>query len=153
MRRCVMKSLREYIMDRHAGIIYLYTKNKVIMPLEEKQYAFQRYRCEVAIQLDKKFGRKYEEIFLCETEEELKTVLTELEAIVEMKKLDEDIVYGFLMRFEMEGSFDISTCKKVFDLMYKDGPRPIELKTYYNLFGQTIKSRKRLYWKYDFGKK
>ncbi len=148
-----MKTLSEYALDKHTGVINFYTKQKNIIPLKQEQYSFQRYRYMVAIQLDKKFGRKYEEIFLCETEDELKKVLTELEAIAETKQLDEDIIYGFLMRFEMKGSFDVATCKKVFDLMYKNGPRSMELPTYYNLFGQAIKSRKRLYWEYDLGKK
>lgn len=148
-----MKSLREYAFDNHVGTISLFIKNKTIVSIIEDQYAFQRYRYMVAVQLDKKFAHKYEELFLCETDEELKTVLTELEAIVEKRNLDEDIVYGFLMRFEMEGSFDLTTCKKVFNLMYKNGPRKFELPTYYNLLGQVVRSRKRLYWEYDFGKK
>ena len=148
-----MKTLREYVFDNHVGTISLYIKNKTIVSIIEDQYAFQRYRYLVAVQLDKKFAHKYEELFLCETEDELKTVLTELEAIVEKKKLDEDIVYGFLMRFEMEGSLDLSTCKKVYDLMYKNGPRSMELPTYYTLFGQAVRGRKRLYWEYNFPKK
>lgn len=148
-----MKSLREYISDAHPGIIRLYIKNKNAIPLVESQYAFQRFRCIAAIQLDKKFGHKYQDMFLCETEEELKSVLSDLEDIAEKKSLDEDIISGFFMRFEMKGSFDISTCEKVFNLMYGKGRRPLELNTYYDILEQAIKSRKRLYWEYDLGKK
>lgn len=148
-----MKTIREYISDVHPGTICLYVKNKNAIPFVREQYAFQRYRVFLAIHIDKKFGQKYEELFLCENEEELKTVLSEIEELAEKKKIDEEIVYDFLLSFEMEGSYSTSLCEKIYEITLDMNSELINYDHYLNVLAQAIKSRKRLYWKYDLGNK
>lgn len=147
-----MKTIREYILDVHPGIIYLFVKNKNAIPFVIEQYAFQRYRVFFAIHLDKKFGQKYEELFLCENEDELNSVLTEIEELAEKKKLDEEFVYDFLLSFEMEGSYSTSLCKKIYAITSEMNSSLVDYSHYLDAIGQAIKSRKRLYWKYDLRK-
>jgi hypothetical protein len=61
-------------------------------------------------------------------------------------------IESFLYSFEMEGSFSYSVCAKVYDLMKDREYVIIDLGNYLDLLQKCTKSRRRLYWKYNFSR-
>ena len=83
--------------------------------------------------------------------EELHEKIIELDEMCARKNLDREIE-SFLYSFEMEGSYSYSVCGKVYNLMKDREYFIIDLSNYLDLLHKCMKSRRRLYWKYNFNK-
>ena len=139
----------EYISELLDGTVALYIKDSTAIIV--KHTSFEIFKDLVAMALDPEYGEKYRNLLKFETREELHEKIIELDEMCARKNLDREIE-SFLYSFEMEGSYSYSVCGKVYNLMKDREYVIIDLSNYLDLLHKCMKSRRRLYWKYNFNK-
>ena len=139
----------EYVSKLLDGTVALYTKDSTAIIVHHT--SFQIFKDLVAMALDPEYGEIYKDLLKFENSEELHAKVVELDEMCARKNLDREIE-SFLYSFEMEGSFSYSVCGKVYNLMKDREYVIIDLRNYLDLLQKCMKSRRRLYWKYNFNR-